>query len=328
MSGFWVGKKVVVPGGAGFIGSHVVEWLDELGAEVVAVDDLSNGDWSRLGGASKRIRKVEGDVNDNSLLDNIFPGADVVMNLAGVAPGLTLDEGRHQHLHDANVRIAGSVLQAVLRHRIPRLLVVSSSCVYPDDAPVPTPEMDLTGNLPEAANLGYGLAKREIEQEAMRAAEEHPDIRIAIARPFNVYGARDSRSGPGAHVIPSLLGKVLSDDPEIVVWGSGRQTRSFIHAKDMARALALVTEHHALADPVNIGDASEIPLGELVELLMELCGSRKPICFDTSKPEGALRKGADISKLHGITGGFHAAVRFEDGLRELVETRLAETAAC
>ena len=129
---------------------------------------------------------------------------------------------------------------------------------------------------------------------------------------------------PGAHVIPSLLEKILSPDPEVVVWGSGNQTRSFIHAHDIARGLALVTELHAKADPVNIGSSEEIRLCDLVNSLMELSGVHKPVRFDTGIPEGATRKAADISKLGRITSKFRPAISWQSGLRELVDACLLE----
>lgn len=319
MAEFWSGKRVLIPGGAGFIGSHLVELLASMGADVTVLDDLSSGRWSRLDGLAGRIRRIESDVTDPATRADCFPGMDVVMNLTGLAPGLTLDEGRHERLYQENTRVATAVLDGVLAHRVPRLLVVSSSCVYPDDAPVPTPEISLEGSEPEAVNRGYGLAKRAIEAEAMLAARTHPWLSIAIARPFNVYGARDCRNGPGAHVIPSLLEKILSPDPEVVVWGSGKQTRSFIHGHGIARGLALVTELHAVADPVNIGSASEIRLCDLIETLMELSEVRKSVHFDTGKPEGAARKAADISKLQQIATGFRPAASWQSGLRELVD---------
>lgn len=315
---FWRHKNVLIPGGAGFIGSHLVGHLIEMGAVVTVLDNLSSGRWNRLDGLSGNLRCMEGDVTDPAVRERCFPGMDVVMNLAGSAPGLTLDEGRHEKLYEANVRIASAVLDGVIDWEIPRLLVVSSSCVYPDDAPVPTPEMPLTGTEPEAVNRGYGLAKREIETASIRAAGQHPGLSIAIARPFNVYGARDCRTGPGAHVIPSLMERILSNSESITVWGSGRQTRSFIHAADIARGLALVTELHAVADPVNIGSASEISMRDLVTDLMRLSGVSKPVFYDTEKPEGALRKAADISKLGHIAGGFEQQVPWEAGLQEMV----------
>lgn len=319
--GYWRGKNVLVPGGAGFIGSHVVDRLVELEARVTVLDDLSSGAWQRLAGCLERIERIEGDVTDPALAAQVFPGMDVVMNLAGRAPGLTPDEDRHERLYQENLRIGRAVLEAVIHHRVPRLLVVSSSCVYPDDAPVPTPEMSLAGTEPEFANRGYGLAKRKIEEEAIEAARRG-GVEIAIARPFNVYGARDDRRGPGSHVIPSLLEKILSSDEEVVVWGSGSQTRSFMHAEDVARGLVFLTETHAVAEPVNLGSPDEIRIRDLVGDLMRLSGGVKPVRFDRSKPEGASRKGADIGRLREIAGGFEAEVPWERGLGEIVQSRL------
>lgn len=316
-SGFWRGKKVLVPGGAGFIGSHVVDLLVARGAEVTVLDDLSSGSWQRLAGCVDAVRTIHGDATDPDLAAKVFPGMDVVMNLAGRAPGLTPDEDRHDRLYQENLRLGNAVLDAVIRHRVPRMLVVSSSCVYPDDAPVPTPEMPLDGTEPESANRGYGLAKRRIEETAIAAARRG-DVEIAIARPFNVYGARDDRRGPGAHVIPSLLEKILSKDEEVVVWGSGSQTRAFIHGADAARGLVDLTEIHALAEPVNVGSPREIRLRDLAMDLMRLAGVEKPLRFDRSKPEGATRKAADISLLRGIAGGFAPSVDWEVGLEEIV----------
>jgi len=312
---FWNGRRVLVPGGAGFIGSHLCDHLAEMGAQVTALDNLSSGSWSRLDAAAESIQKIEADVTD-PVAAKFFRTAEVVMNLAGLAPGLSDDPARHERLFQRNLEIAAAVLGAVIAHRVPRLLVVSSSCVYPDDAPVPTPEYDHAGTEPEHANRGYGLAKREIEAAAIRAAAEFPHLQIAIARPFNVFGERDRNGGPGAHVIPALLERLSGPDPEIVVWGSGEQTRSFIHAADVARALALLTVHHAVADPVNIGHESEVSIRELLELLMQISGIHKPVIFDRTKPEGAARKACDAGKLRCLTG-FTPRISLEEGLRRI-----------
>lgn len=313
---FWDNRRVVVPGGAGFIGSHVCEQLAMLGAKVTAIDHLGSGSWDRLRDAPASIRRVEADVTDPASWSH-FSGADVVMNLAGVAPGLTEAPDRHEALYQANIRVGEAVQSAVLAHRVPRFLMVSSSCVYPDDAPVPTPELDLTDTLPEAANHGYGMAKRALETAALEATAAHRGLSVAIVRPFNVFGGRDLRTGPGAHVIPALLEKLFSPDPQLIVWGSGRQTRSFTHAADVARAMILITERHHGNEPVNIGRGEEITMRELVDSLMHLTGIRKPVVFDTTKPEGAARKACDARYLRQVTGGFSPAISHEQGLQEI-----------
>ncbi|BCX47590.1 nucleoside-diphosphate-sugar epimerase [Haloferula helveola] len=324
MCGFWDGKSVIVPGGAGFIGSSVVDALVARSARVTVIDDESSGDFSRLDTHGPAIRRIRTDVHRIDLRE-AFRDSDVVLNLAGLAPGLTPDEDRHERLYQENLRIADAVLEAAVDARVPRLLVVSSSCVYPDDAPVPTPELPLEQTEPEQANRGYGRAKREIEKRAIAAAGDV--TKITIARPFNACGPRDRATGPGAHVIPSLLSKIL--DPateEVVVWGSGRQTRSFLDARDVATALLLLVETHPTPDPVNIGSSEEISLADLVPRLMNISGISKPVRFDTTKPEGALRKGCDASLLRKITG-FVPEYSLDDSLREIVESRIHTPAA-
>lgn len=312
---------MVVPGGAGFIGSYVVEQLVALGAEVSVVDDLSRGLWARLEAVESQIECIESDLTaDADATRQFFVGADVVMNLAGVAPGLTPEQDCHAYLEEANLRVARAVLKAAMEANVPTLLVVSSSCVYPDDAPIPTPEMVLKGTHPETVNRGYGTAKRRIEVEATAASKAQATTKIAIARPFNVYGARDLGVGKGGHVIPSILERVLSPDPEVVVWGSGAQTRSYIHGRDIARALIRLTAEYAVADPINIGSSAEVSMHQLVETLIRLSGKVKTVRYDRSKPEGAARKAADGSKLLRVLPGFEERVDFETGLMEMIES--------
>ena len=142
---------------------------------------------------------------------------------------------------------------------------------------------------------------------------------IAIARPFNAFGERDLASGETSHVIPALICRLLSDDPELIVWGSGRQTRSFIHARDVAAGLRLITERYAVCDPVNVGHDREITMRELVAMLMELSGIRKRVVFDASKPEGCLRKSADAKKLRSVTGGFEPQTDLKEALVGMIE---------
>lgn len=315
---FWQGQRVVVPGGAGFVGSYVVDALVGRGAKVIVVDNLSHGELGRLASSGGSIEWIEEDITSGDFAATIFAGADAVLNLAGVAPGLAPEQDWHEYLERENVRIARAVLRGALAVRVPRLLVVSSSCVYPDDAPVPTPEIPLTNSLPETVNRGYGCAKRIIESEAIEAAATQATTRIAIARPFNVYGARDLFIGKGGHVIPSILGRIHSDETELIVWGSGEQTRSFIHGRDLASGLLAVAETHAAAGPVNIGSSKEISMRSLVQRLMHLSGVSKPVRFDRSKPEGARRKAADTSMFRAIAPGCCIArVDLEEGLAEV-----------
>lgn len=318
----WEAKKVVVPGGAGFIGSHVVDRLVEMGAkEVIVIDDLSTGSWDRISGHGDQVVRIEADLL-NPLIAEYFAGADVVLNLAGRAPGLTPDPDRHERLYRENMELTEAILSAVLKAKTPHYLLVSSSCVYPDDAPVPTPELSFEGTEPEEANRGYGLAKRESEQRAIDIFADYPDANLYIVRPFNVFGVRDDSRSKSAHVIPSLLARVLDDSPELVVWGSGNQTRSFIHGKDIARGMCSLVEKRIIDKPVNIGSGREIPMLNLVAMMQNLAGTSKKVVCDTSKPEGATRKACDYTLLKQLTG-FEPEISFEEGLEEIVQHAMA-----
>ena len=322
---FWHEKQVAVPGGAGFIGSYLVEQLAELGADVTVIDNLETGRLSNLSSVAGRIRFYQADVCDLGLCCDLFRDKDVVMNLAASAPGVGHSHLHHVELLGRNLQIGSTVLEAARQAGVPRFLVVSSSCVYPDDAPVPTPELPAFTGEPERVNSGYGWAKRYLELQGHHYAERF-GMQIAIARPFNAYGGRDLASGPRAHVIPALIERLLSDETELVVWGSGNQTRSFIHARDVAAGLRLVTEHYAVCDPVNMGHDRETRIRELVCLLMEVSGIRKRVVFDTSKPEGCARKCADMKKLRKVTNGFEPQTDLEEGLREMLRAHRSRRA--
>ncbi len=315
---FWSGKSVAVPGGAGFIGSYLVEQLVAEGARITVVDNLETGRLSNLERVRREIEFIEGDVTDIPFCRKTCEDKDVVMNLAGRAPGVGFSHLQHVELLGRNVQVGAAVLEGARQAGVPRVLVVSSSCVYPEDAPVPTPELPLFSGEPERVNSGYGWAKRHVELQG-HYYSEHFGMEIAIARPFNAYGGRDLTSGPRSHVIPALIDRLLSDESELTVWGSGDQTRSFVHARDLATGLLLVTEHHAVCDPVNIGHDREISIRELVAMLMDLSGIRKKVVYDTTKPVGCLRKSADVTKLSKITKGFEPRTSIRDGLMEMIQ---------
>jgi nucleoside-diphosphate-sugar epimerase len=309
---------VAVPGGAGFIGSYLVEQLVPAGARVTVIDNLESGRLSNLDRVKNDIDFIEADVADISTCRRLFQGQDLVLNLAARAPGVGFSHVHHDNLLARNLQIGTAVLEGARQAGVRRALVVSSSCVYPDEAPVPTPELPVFAGEPERVNSGYGWAKRYLELQAGYYAANYA-MEIALARPFNAYGGRDLEVGERAHVIPALIQRLLSDAPEVVVWGSGRQTRSFIHGRDVATGLRLLTEHYAVGDPVNVGHDRETSIKDLVELLMEVSGVRKPVVFDTSKPEGCRRKAADMTKLRQVTGGFEPETDLRDGLGEMVE---------
>jgi len=317
---FWQDKKVLVTGGAGSIGSYLVELLVEQGAKTTVVDNLESGRKENLSSVLENIELIVGDLRDRTVADEVTRDRQIVFDLAGKAYGVGYSGAHHAQMLVSNVLINANVLQSSCENGVERYLVVSSSCVYPDDAPTPTPELDVNVGYPEKVNEGYGWAKRFAEIQARHFVKDFPKTKIAIARPSNAYGGtRFHLEAEKAHVIPALIRKILDDQNPLAVWGSGDQTRNFIHVVDVARAFMLLVEKYPVQDPVNIGTEQQTSIKELVYKLLQLTGKEHiRVIFDKTKPEGRKHKGVDVAKLKSL--GFEPIVQLEEGLSEMIES--------
>jgi nucleoside-diphosphate-sugar epimerase len=313
----WSGRRVLVTGGAGFVGSYLVEDLLAQGANVRVLDDFSSDPRRELP-ATDEIEIIEGDLRDPAVALGAAAGMDVVMHLAARAYGMLRSMKNNPEVLRDNVLMAMHVLDACVQAGVERALMVSSSCVYPDDAPVPTPELPVNQGLPESVNEGYGWAKRLLEIQSQYVHEKH-GLPIAIVRPFNAYGGRYRWQGTASHVVPSLVKKVLDRNGAVVVWGSGRQARDLLHARDFALGFRLATECAVDCDPVNLGCGSSVRLLDLVEKLAELADLEVEIELDRSKPDGRPCKQADVTKLSRKVPAFRPTVSLEQGLEEMIE---------
>lgn len=315
-SAYWKNRRVLVTGGAGFIGSYLTELLVADGAVVTVADNLAHSRIENLAGVIDKIRFEKCDLRYLGVCERIAAGQDAVLNLAAPAFGVEYSMAHHGEMLTDTVIVGFNMLEAARRAGVKRFLVVSSSCVYPDDAGLPTNEREGWRGSPETVNEGYGWGKRMVELQGQYYAREY-GMEIAIARPFNAYGPREPLDKEKAHVMPALIQKVLSGDNPVVVWGSGNQTRSFVHAKDFALGLKLIAEHYAVADPVNVGHDRETTIRDLVERIIRLNGGHRDLKFDTTKPEGATRKSADVEKLQRVTG-FTPQITLDEGLAEMI----------
>lgn len=315
---FWKRKRVLVTGGAGFIGSYLVGLLVKQQANVHVVDNLERGRLENLQSCWDDITFIQGDLRDPAICRKVTGDKDVVMNLAAKVTGIEYNRFHHGDMFTSNILINTNVLEAARLNGVKRYLAVSTACIYPHDAHVPTPESEGGRGSPEPTNEGYGWAKRMAEQQAIYYAQEY-GMEIAIARPFNAYGPRDYFDRATSHVVPALIRKVLEEDDPVVVWGSGNQTRAFVHALDVARGMMLLTEKYPAADPVNIGHDQESSIRQLVAVILRLTGRQASVVFDTSRPDGYPRRAADIAKLRTVTGGFVPSISLEEGVAQTIE---------
>jgi nucleoside-diphosphate-sugar epimerase len=313
----WAGQRVLVTGGTGFVGSYLVEELLAQGAEVRVVDDMSTGSPSNLAHLSE-IELIEGDLRDPETARRSVSGIHVVLHLAARAYGMLRSLENSPGILRDNCLMAFHVLDASVEAGVERALMVSSSCVYPDDAPVPTPELPVHQGLPESVNEGYGWGKRLLEIQSRYIHEKH-GLPIAVVRPFNAYGGRYRWQGQASHVVPSLVKKVLDRDGPVVVWGSGQQVRDLLHARDFALGLRLATECAADCDPINLAGGTAVKLVDVVRDIAHLAGVEVEVEFDRSKPDGRPRKEADLTKLRQKVPAFRQTVSLEDGLMDMLE---------
>ena len=316
--GYWDRKKVLVTGGGGFIGSHVVESLFAAGRGVrVTVADRPGPVKRRnLAAVWKDVRFVGAELSDPQTARRLCRGQDVVLNLAVSAGGVAWNSAHPGSLFRDNVAIGVNVLEAARRADVGRFLVVSSACVYPRDCAIPTPETEGVRGEPELTNRGYGWAKRMAEYSGRAYAEEF-GMEIAIARPYNAYGPRDHFDAERSNVVAALVKRICDGENPVKVWGDGSATRSFLYVDDLARGLLEVAEKHPKADPLNIGADDEISVRELAEMIVRLSGSRAKLTFDLMKPSGQPRRRCDVTKAVREIG-FRARVALPEGLAETI----------
>lgn len=316
---FFAGRPVLVLGGSGFIGSHVVEQLLELGAHPTVLSRSSAPPFlAHVDG----VELVQGSLVDEELTYRAMGGMSVVLNLAASVAGIAWNAAHPASMFMDNMAMNFSAIRAAARAKVDRFLVTSSACVYPRHCSIPTPEEEGTVGEPEPTNAGYGWAKRMEEFLGKAAAQEY-GLSVAIARPYNAYGPRDDFDPETSHVLPALIRKAFEAEGDTFpVWGDGSHSRSFLYVDDFARGLLEVAARYAEADPVNIGAAEETTIADaaaaVADAVSRVRGRNLTPVFDSQALTGQPRRACDVRKARRVLG-YEAQVGFRDGLRRTVE---------
>ncbi len=315
--GFWTGRKVLVTGGNGFIGSHLVERLVREGAFVTASSSSEARRFRYLDAVRNDIRTVVGDLADPACAARAVNGQEIVMHLAARVGGIAYNLAHPASIFRDNLAAFMAVIEAARSAGVARFLVTSSACVYPRRCTVPTPEDEGFLDRPEPSNEGYGWAKR-MEEFLGTAYERQFDMKVVVARPYNAYGPRDNFAEASSHVIPALIRRVLRGDDPLVVWGDGSITRSFLYVTDCVRGLMAAVERARDASPINIGTDEEVTIADLARIIVGASGRDVRVAFDATRPMGQPRRACDTRRATKLLG-FHPEVSLKDGLRATID---------
>jgi GDP-L-fucose synthase len=303
-------KRVVVTGGAGFLGSFVVERLRARGVSDVIVP-----------------RHKDYDLVDRAACRRLVADArpEVVFHLAARVGGIGANrENPGLFLFD-NAMMGLQLIEECRLGGVSKVVIAGTICAYPKFAPVPFREDDMWNGYPEETNAPYGIAKKLllVQSQAYRAQYGMNSI---VLFPVNLYGPRDNFDPRSSHVIPAMIRKCLEAQDEIVLWGDGSPTREFIYVEDAAEALVMAAERYDSSDPVNIGSGEEISIRDLAEKVAAATGFRGRIVWDPTKPNGQPRRRLDVTRARERFG-FQAKTSFDEGLRRTVEWARAQLAA-
>ncbi|MGE0762273.1 MAG: NAD-dependent epimerase/dehydratase family protein [Bdellovibrionales bacterium] len=324
---FWRGKKVVVTGGTGFVGSFLVEELLRQGAKVRVPTRSKKNATRFLKNALADIDLVEVDLNDSEKTKKIMQGNACLMHLAAQVGGIEYNMAHPASIFRDNISVFLNCLEAARLAKMERVMITSSACVYPRIVPIPTPESEGFNGRPEETNEAYGWAKRMQEFMGQSYSQEY-GMSIGVARPYNCYGPRDNFNPQSSHVIPALIRRIWkTKERPLKVWGSGQQSRSFLYVEDFVAGLMQVAEKAQTPEPLNLGRDEETTIAQLVEMLSQIHQQthreKVPYIFDTARPEGQPRRHCDVSKAKKSIG-FEAKVDLQQGLLRTVEWYLEE----
>jgi GDP-L-fucose synthase len=304
---FWEDKKILVTGGAGFLGSFIVEKLirekkvDPGGLRVPRSKDTNLTKWENC------VKVVQ--------------DRDIVIHLAAKVGGIGFNKKYPATLFYDNAIMGIQLMEAARQAGVQKFVQIGTVCAYPKYTPVPFKEENLWEGYPEETNAPYGIAKKILLVQAQAYREQY-GFNVVYLLPVNLYGPRDNFHPEYSHVIPALIKKILdakeSGEDNITLWGTGQPTREFLYVEDAAEGIILAAEKYNKGDPVNLGSGWEISIKDLAELLLELIGFDGEIRWDASKPDGQPRRRLDVSRAEEEFG-FKAKVDLREGLKRTID---------
>ena len=304
--GFWQKKRVLVTGGAGFLGSYLVEKLRKSGCQSVFVPRSKDYNLGEME-AVKRVYK------DSK--------PDIVIHLAARVGGIGANRAHPGKFFYDNLMMGVQMMEVGRQFGIEKFVALGTVCAYPKFTPVPFKEENLWNGYPEETNAPYGLAKKMLLVQSQAYRQQYGFNSIFLL-PVNLYGPQDNFDPESSHVIPALIKKcfdaIQNKEDKMVVWGDGTPTREFLYVEDAAEAILLASERYNKSEPVNIGAGFEISIKDLVKLIVRLTGFQGRVIWDKTKPNGQPRRRLGTTKAEEEFG-FRAETSFEVGLKRTIE---------
>jgi GDP-L-fucose synthase len=311
---FWNEQVVMVTGGSGFLGSHVVEELEAKSTSKIIIPRSQDYD----------LREK----SDVMRLFNDHPDTTIVIHLAATVGGIGINREHPGIFFYDNLMMGTLMLEHARQAGVQKFVGIGTICSYPKHTPIPFKEDDLWTGYPEETNAPYGLAKKMllVQSQAYRQEFNYNSINVL---PVNLYGPRDNFDEKSAHVIPDVIRKMIdakeSGQGYVSLFGDGSPTREFLYVSDAARGIVMAAEHYNSSEPVNLGSAFEISIRDLVEIIAKEVGFEGELRWDTSKPNGQPRRKLDVSRAEGEFG-FISQTDFHEGLRETIKWYNSERA--
>jgi len=312
-NGFWLDKRVIVTGGAGFLGSFVIEKLKARGANDIFIPHIEDYDLTDRD-AIKRLF-------DDILGNNFEAKKAVIIHLAANVGGIGANREHPAEFFYDNLMMGVELMHQAWERGVGKFVAIGTVCAYPKFTPVPFKEDDLWIGYPEETNAPYGLAKKMMLVQAQAYRQQYGYNAIYLL-PVNLYGPRDNFNLQTSHVIPALIRKAIEaqdhGDKELPVWGDGSPTREFLFVEDAADGIVTAAEKYNGPEPVNLGSGYEISIKDLAELIQRLTGFEGKLVWQTDKPNGQPRRGLDVTRAKEYFG-WSAQVPFEEGIHRTVD---------